>query len=118
MAPVKNMGRAVMEWEEEELQYLRDNYRHGNCQAVADKLGRGLRGVQCKAKRLGITRDQKTWTRVEEDLLRKIYPVQQVGDTCKQLGRTRMSVSSRARKLGIKLDYEVYCESKPRHGSV
>ena len=105
-----------MEWEEEELQYLRDNYRHGNCQAVADKLGRGLRAIQCKAGRLGITRKQKAWTRREEDLLREIYPKQQVSETCKQLGRSRMSITARAGVLGLTLNYDVYCESKYYHG--
>jgi len=25
-----------MEWEVDQIKYLRENYRHGNCQAIAD----------------------------------------------------------------------------------
>jgi len=106
----------VMEWEEDEIKYLRENYRHGSCQAIADKLGRGLRAIQQKANRIGIARTQKPWTGAEENLLREIYPRQQVVDTCKQLGRSRASVLSRVRVLGLKLEYDVYCESKHYYG--
>ena len=106
MASTENMGRAMSKWSDNEIVFLRDNYRFGNAKQVAQVLNRNVSAVQAKASRIGIANPQKAWTKKEECLLRDIYPVSGIDKTAAFLGRKRGSVVSRARLLGLKINFE------------
>ena len=58
-------------WTPEEDSYIRENFARLSDQQIADKLGRTLRSIQHRRKRLGIVKQPLSrWTAKEDQLIR------------------------------------------------
>ncbi len=90
-------------WTPEEDSYIRENFARLSDQQIADKLGRTLRSIQHRRKRLGIVKQPLSrWTAKEDQLIRgSIDRGEAATPLAAQLGRRLSEVSSRARYLGL-----------------
>ena len=86
---------------EEELEFVRTNYKHMSNQTMAWKLKRTKASI-CEMKyKLGVSSIRK-WTKEEEDLIREAYGIFQTKDIAAILGRSVNSITVRAFKLRVK----------------
>lgn len=86
---------------EEDLEFVRANYKHMSNQTMAWKLKRTKASI-CEMKcKLGVSSIRK-WTKEEEDLIREAYGVFQTKDIAAILGRSINAITVRAFKLGVK----------------
>jgi len=90
-------------WTPEEDNYIRDNFARLSDQQIADKLGRSLRSIQHRRKRLGnVKQPLSRWTAKEDQLIREtIERGEAATPLAARLGRRLCEVSSRARYLGL-----------------
>lgn len=111
-------------WTLEEEQYLIDNYKDKQWQDIADKLGRSLDSVKCRARKLGVKRGEYgTFFTQEEDMwLIENVPYCKYEDLAKmfseKFGRpcTQYMLRSRAtRYLGIKSDRQGFKKGQVTH---
>ena len=90
-------------WTPDEDNYIREFFTRLSDQQIADKLGRTLRSVQHRRKRLGNAKQPLSrWTASEHQLIRSSIGRREAATPlAAQLGRRLSEVSSRARYLGL-----------------
>lgn|GEM_PF-6553075 len=92
---VQDMG-----WSEEEVQFLKKNYKKMTYYKIAKVLGKSYSSVYMKAYRLQLKKRKKNYWSVEEDrFIIENYPRMSVREIADALGRSKTSVSSKIKEL-------------------
>jgi hypothetical protein len=105
-------------WTEAENLKLKELYPNNFDRDIAVILGRSVRAIKYRARELGLKKmslffsqatlrslkkqGKKPWTDNDEDILRKLYPVESVEKVAKVLGRSIHAIKGRACVLGLK----------------
>lgn len=105
------MRGPAKKWTAEDIEYLRRNYPFYRRSEIASYLGRTVRSVSEKAKRLRFVRSCAHFTKEEDNLLIEVvkkskkahYHTDFLGPVSKKLGRRISVLSSRLNKLGLTL---------------
>lgn len=90
---------------------LRNSYEQGNKQcifAVARAAGCAPRTVRKWARKLGLVKPCRRWTRAQERYLERVYHLQSVDAIAKKLDRTPRAVMQHAQIIGIRKGDEGY----------
>jgi len=99
-------------WTEQDLDFLRENYRKVSNQVIAEELGKTESAIKAKAGVLGLYQSRK-WTPEQLRLLNENYADIQTGELANLIGRDIDSIYKKATKLGIKKS-EAYTAEKRR----
>lgn len=82
-----------------EIMYVKDNYKRRTNRQLAKSLGRCEDHITYLLDRLNLV---KRWTKEEDELLKRAYPILPLSFIEEALNRTRKSIVSRATRLGIR----------------
>jgi hypothetical protein len=89
-------------WENQELCWLRENYRKLRYCEIASKLKRTKNAIKNIIIKKDWAKPKPRWLREEEIFLRRMYKkTKSVIEVGKLMNRTRFSVYCKARRLGI-----------------
>ena len=66
-------GRGAIEWSDEEIDYIKENYSSQGAIKCAEYLGRTYNSIKLKANSLGLIRDNY-WTDTEDNIIKEHYP--------------------------------------------
>ena len=87
-------------WEEEELEFLKENLRTMSMSEIGEKLGRSYRSILNKARREGLTRTFY-WSQEDINFLEDHVGSYSFTYIAEKLGRTVVAVENMARKVGL-----------------
>lgn len=90
-----------MSYTQEEMDFLRDNYRDMGARECADRLGKKTGSVYDKARQMGLVAKER-WTDEETDFLVRHYPTKSRKWVALMLGKTVRSVQNKANYIGVK----------------
>lgn len=97
------------QWQEWQCEYLRENYPHGNTNAIAAHLGFPPQRIRTKANELGVAKApgakaKRTgkFTPQMDDALREHYATKTNAEIAEMLGMKRIEVAHRAMTLGLR----------------
>lgn len=96
---------ARRKWNEEELQFLRENYGVLSLEEIAKKLNRTVSSIMHKAKRNGIKsvcKSEQRWTDEQVQYLIDNYKLKTNKELAKILHKTKVAVDIKANNLGLK----------------
>jgi hypothetical protein len=93
--------RSMKHWSEEELTFLRDNYRKKSYAEIASHLCRPVTAVKSKAGAMGIQISRR-WSDEDTVLLKELYPDTPTKEIAERLGRCLTKVYRMANSLGLK----------------
>lgn len=91
-------------WNEEELQFLRENYGVLSLEEIAEKLNRTIPSIKHKAERNGIKsvcKSEQRWTDEQVRYLIKNYKLKTNKELAKILHKTKVAVDIKANNLGL-----------------
>jgi DNA-binding CsgD family transcriptional regulator len=91
-------------WTAKEDAILRRMFPTRTNPEIAERLGRPLKSVIARARKLGLLKERpgfKEWTAREDRQLRQLYPKHTPTEIAERLGRTLSSVRGRMYKIGI-----------------
>ncbi len=95
---------ARRKWNEEELQFLRENYGVLPLEEIAEKLNRTIPSIKHKAERNGIKsvcKSEQRWTDEQVRYLIKNYKLKTNKELAKILHKTKVAVDIKANNLGL-----------------
>lgn len=99
-------NRKNIRWTEEEIEYLKENWKDSSDEELAENLNRTVRGIEDRRRRLGLGRTQGVapqdeWTEEEIAYLDKHYGSKKVEEIAEDLGRSTHAVTGKAYDMGI-----------------
>lgn len=90
-------------WTEEELQFLRDNYKEKGPKRCANELNRTIRAITHKRKELNLYyREGCIWTKKEDWFLFQLYPEKGLKECAKYINKPLNIIYNRIKKLCLK----------------
>jgi hypothetical protein len=100
-----------MNWTEQQIQYLNENWRKVPLEKIMEDLNRTEDSVMRKARRIGLKVNKaeedilkKRWAKEEENFIIKNYGILTVEMISHQLGRTVYAIRKRAMAIGVTLE--------------
>lgn len=91
-----------MDWQQEEEQYLIENYVSQDIESLCETLNKTEAAIRNKASRFNLKKNKKTWTEEEEKYLINNYHKQEDKALKKTLNRSSCSIRNKAAQLGLK----------------
>lgn len=111
-AQAKGLYRGPMyrQWTDEELKYLRKNYRRKSFKDIANHLGLCRHAVEYRANKHGLYRRsrRRIWTEQEIEYVRKNYSICTIEEIAKHLSRTKGAIMGCADRLELRGKYNWY----------
>jgi hypothetical protein len=102
----KSSKRTQKAWTEEEINFLKENWRKMTYLQMAPVLGRNRNAIGTEAKRLGLVKyhhlSEMKWTPQKDEFLRKNYADMSRKELARKLGCSTIAVKSRLKVLEIK----------------
>lgn len=97
-------------WSEHEVDILKKEYPTcSSLRELADRMGRSVFSLLCKANSLGIIRKTiAVWTPDMDNILKENYPYKETSEVAKMLGLTTKQIICRARRLKLHKSPEVF----------
>lgn len=97
-------------WSEHEVDILKKEYPTcSSLRELADRMGRSVFSLLCKANSLGIRRKIiAVWTPDMDNVLKENYPYKETSEVAKMLGLTTKQIICRARRLKLHKSPEVF----------
>ena len=96
-----NTNEAI-EWTEERLDYLRQNYQTETNEQLAEHFGISMRTVRRKAKKLGLTkREPVSKTKQLEELVRDMYPDHSLNEIAAEANTSWRTIRRMAFQMGL-----------------
>lgn len=90
-------------WQNNEVQTLKDNIQEIGVQGCADKLGRPFKSVWSKAQKLGILPgDKRWWSDEQKDIVAAKFGVVPSAELAGDIGVTVSALYHQARRMGLK----------------
>lgn len=90
-------------WTDEELAYLKDNYKKYTYPELGEQMGRPGDSVWVKAKSLGLSKERiDLWSNEEKQFLRDNYSTHTARELAEKLKRTRRATQRMIHELGLK----------------
>lgn len=104
------MNNNQKQWSEHEVDILKKEYPTcSSLQELADRMGRSVFSLLCKANSLGIIRKTiAVWTPDMDNILKENYPYKETSEVAKMLGLTTKQIICRARRLKLHKSPEVF----------
>lgn len=94
--------KEAIEWTEDRLNFLRQNYQTMTNEQLADYFGISARTLSRKAKKLGLEkREPVTKTKYIEDLVRAMYPDHSLKEMAKEANISWRTVRRMANQMGL-----------------
>ena len=95
--------KEAIEWTEERLNYLRQNYQTQTNEQLAEHFGISARTLRRKAKQIGLTkREPVTKTKQTEELVRDMYPDHSLNEIAEKANISWRTVRRMAIQMGLK----------------
>jgi hypothetical protein len=100
--------RVNKRWSEEEIEFIRENYKKLTVKEIADELKRTPRGVRGKIERIGIKleplkRNQKyKWTKEDVKFIKDNYKVLTDKKIAKKINKSKAAVCRKRLNLGLR----------------
>jgi len=95
--------RARQMWTDEELAYLKDNYKQYTYAELGKQMGCPGDSVRIKAKSLGLSKERiDLWSNEEKQFLADHYATHTARELAEKLKRTRQATQRMIRELGLK----------------
>lgn len=97
----------AQKWTDEEIQYLRDNFKLKSHEEIANDLNRTRNSVRSRCSRLGIVDISDNWTDKQIEELKKFYSDKKysyefnIDVIAKRLGKLKSNICRKARELGL-----------------
>ena len=89
-------------WNEENTQYITDNWQRVSMRQMTIHLHTTPKIIKAKALELGLPEyETNRWTKEEEEFLIELAPSVYIDKICKQLGKSKQSIRQKAKQLGI-----------------
>lgn len=88
-------------WNEEDVEFLKENYENLSYEEIGDSLGRSYGSVRSKAVRLGFS-PKNEWDEEEIKYLEKNYYDKSAEEISRVLNRSEQSIRAKAYVIGIK----------------
>lgn len=98
-------------WKNEEIEFLKTNYREKGSFYCAEKLNRTVAIIRCKASQLGINKiKMRKWSHEEMEFLYQNYVTKGVRYCAEKLSRKPSNVNGKARSLGLRIDSDPWTD--------
>ena len=95
-----------MEWTDEKVLFLKNNYHKETCKAISDMLGCSTVAIQVRASLLGL-KNVSIWTPEEDAILKEMYSDRSNKEIAQLLNRSPGAIKVRAlKKFGLLRDRE------------
>lgn len=103
-------GSIYKTWTDEELKYIRKNYRRKSFKDIAKDIGLPCSAIKYRANKYGLYRKPRCrlWTEQENEYVRNYYSVDTIEEIAKHLSRTRGAILGRADRLGLRGKHNWY----------
>ncbi|WP_312908702.1 hypothetical protein [Tissierella praeacuta] len=88
-------------WNDDEIQYLKDNYGTKNIEEIEKKLKRSRNSIFKKAKRLNLTNTMKKWKEEDINYLIEKWGHEPMEKISKQLNRSNNAIKKKAIQLQL-----------------
>lgn len=89
-------------WEEQEVEFLNENYKNMTCEEIARTLTRSISSVENKAKMLGLKKRTFNWTKEMKEILINEYVDTDINELADKLDMEKFEIYSMANNLGLK----------------
>lgn len=90
-----------MQWTDQEIQYLYDNYKSQSTGEIAEALGRTRQSIQRKVNRENLVKKPR-WSEEETKFLKENYEKLDYPELREKLGRTKVAIQGKAGRMDLK----------------